>query len=138
VALVLGCLVAVVHDLLDLGDQFARVRCGLAFAGGAVAAAAAVLVCAAAGLVLPAHAPLAEPAAAASRPGVARSARGVGRSSPSCGTACGLAHRQLTSATKPFQHDENKQGTRHVDREGPRQRPVAIRTLGDLGEQSQL
>jgi hypothetical protein len=45
---------------------------------------------------------------------------------------------QLTSAAKPFQHDENKRGTRPVDREGPRQRAVAIRTLGDLGEQSQL
>jgi hypothetical protein len=45
---------------------------------------------------------------------------------------------QLTSAAKPSQHGQNKPGTQPVDRQGPRQRPVAIRTLGDLGEQSQL
>jgi hypothetical protein len=38
----------------------------------------------------------------------------------------------LTSGAKPFQHDKNKQGTRAVDREGPRQLPVASRTLAQL------
>jgi hypothetical protein len=44
----------------------------------------------------------------------------------------------LTSATTPFQHEENKQGTRPVEREEPRQRPIVIRTLGDLGERNEL
>jgi hypothetical protein len=56
----------------------------------------------------------------------------------SASSTAGSLIGQLTSAAKSFQHDENKRGTRPVDREGARQRPVAIRTLGDLGEQSQL
>jgi hypothetical protein len=44
----------------------------------------------------------------------------------------------LTFAATRFQHGENKPGTRPVEREGPRQRPIVIRTIGDLGERNEL